>query len=188
MRVRVVCTALMLFSVGVVGLERSTSLPKAAAMRSPAACDPNYLPCIPPPPPDLNCADIGQGVRVIGPSDPHNLDADHDGVACETFGPAPPPPTPAPPATSPPPPVVCRAEPVSSAPAPTSTTARFVPLSPVRLFDTRFGGAGPVCPGGTITVQVSGRVGVPAGASAVALNVTAAEAMHSGFVTIWPAG
>jgi micrococcal nuclease len=38
--------------------------------------------CVPPPPPDLDCDDIGHAVRVVG-SDPHNLDADGDGRACE---------------------------------------------------------------------------------------------------------
>jgi micrococcal nuclease len=50
-------------------------------------CDPNYAGgCVPPPPPDLDCADIrARGiapVRVIG-SDPHRLDGDHDGLGCE---------------------------------------------------------------------------------------------------------
>ncbi len=60
---------------------------------SAAECDPNYLPCIPPPPPDLNCDDIGFGVRVIGPEDPHGLDRDGDGVGCESYSKAPPAPT-----------------------------------------------------------------------------------------------
>jgi endonuclease YncB( thermonuclease family) len=50
-------------------------------------CDPSYAgACVPPPPPDLDCADIrAMGiapVRVVG-SDPHRLDADHDGLGCE---------------------------------------------------------------------------------------------------------
>ena len=50
-------------------------------------CDPNYSGgCVPPPPPDLDCADIrAMGiapVRVVG-SDPHRLDGDHDGLGCE---------------------------------------------------------------------------------------------------------
>jgi hypothetical protein len=31
---------------------------------------------------DLDCADVGHEVSVSG-SDPHGLDADHDGVGCE---------------------------------------------------------------------------------------------------------
>ena len=45
-------------------------------------CAPGYSPCIPPYPPDLDCPDIGHPVRVTG-SDPHGLDRDGDGVACE---------------------------------------------------------------------------------------------------------
>jgi micrococcal nuclease len=42
--------------------------------------------CIPPPPPDLDCADIGHRVRVL-PPDPHGLDGDHDGIGCERYPP-----------------------------------------------------------------------------------------------------
>lgn len=46
-------------------------------------CLPDYVgACVPPPPPDLDCADIGHAVRVVG-RDPHHLDADGDGRACE---------------------------------------------------------------------------------------------------------
>jgi endonuclease YncB( thermonuclease family) len=45
-------------------------------------CAPGYSPCIRPYPPDLNCPDIGHPVQVTG-SDPHGLDRDGDGVACE---------------------------------------------------------------------------------------------------------
>jgi micrococcal nuclease len=50
-------------------------------------CDPNYGGgCVPPYPPDLDCADIRAlgiaPVRVIG-SDPHRLDGDGDGLGCE---------------------------------------------------------------------------------------------------------
>jgi micrococcal nuclease len=50
-------------------------------------CDPNYARgCVPPPPPDLDCADIRAlgiaPVRVVG-SDPHRLDGDNDGIGCE---------------------------------------------------------------------------------------------------------
>jgi Flp pilus assembly pilin Flp len=52
-----------------------------------AQCDPNYAgACVPPPPPDLDCADLRAldlplPVRVVG-KDPHNLDPDGDGLAC----------------------------------------------------------------------------------------------------------
>ena len=50
-------------------------------------CDPNYAGgCVPPAPPDLDCADIRAlgiaPVRSIG-SDPHRLDGDRDGFGCE---------------------------------------------------------------------------------------------------------
>jgi micrococcal nuclease len=47
-------------------------------------CDPSYPDaCIPPSPPDLDCADVPQrGFRVAG-ADPHRFDADRDGFGCE---------------------------------------------------------------------------------------------------------
>jgi len=45
-------------------------------------CAAGYDPCVPPYPPDVDCADVDGPVRVSG-SDPHRLDADGDGVACE---------------------------------------------------------------------------------------------------------
>lgn len=45
-------------------------------------CASGYSPCIPPYPPDLDCADVPGPIYVTG-SDPHGLDADGDGVACE---------------------------------------------------------------------------------------------------------
>jgi micrococcal nuclease len=50
-------------------------------------CDPSYPEvCLPSPPPDLDCADLrARGlcdVAVRG-RDPHRLDRDGDGVACE---------------------------------------------------------------------------------------------------------
>ena len=46
-------------------------------------CAPGYTPCIPPYPPDLDCGDLSGPIQVRG-SDPHGLDADGDGVACES--------------------------------------------------------------------------------------------------------
>jgi hypothetical protein len=61
----------------------------AGAFTPPVAvgCDPSYSgACIPPYPPDLDCDDLAamgaSGVTVSG-SDPHNLDADGVGVACD---------------------------------------------------------------------------------------------------------
>ena len=47
-----------------------------------ADCAPGYSPCVPPPPPDLDCADVNGPIRVTG-SDPHDLDGDNDGWGCE---------------------------------------------------------------------------------------------------------
>ena len=49
-----------------------------------SSCDPSYPDfCIPPPPPDLDCADVGGAFSVTG-SDPHGFDGDFDGVGCES--------------------------------------------------------------------------------------------------------
>jgi hypothetical protein len=74
---------------------------------------------------------------------------------------------------------------------PPAGATRFVPLSPTRLLDTRNANditAGqPVTAGDGIDLQVLGREGVPAtNVTAVVLNVTAAEALAPGFVTVWP--
>ena len=45
-------------------------------------CAPGYAPCVPAYPPDLDCADVGGPVSVTG-TDPHGLDGDGDGTACE---------------------------------------------------------------------------------------------------------
>ncbi len=62
----------------------------------------------------------------------------------------------------------------------------FVAMSPLRVLDTRF--TRRVGAGETITLQLGGRVGIPADAAAVALNVTATDTLWDGFVTAWPAG
>jgi endonuclease YncB( thermonuclease family) len=68
-------------------VETGRSGPPATNPPPNGKCDPNYSgACVPPPPPDLDCADIrAMGiapVRVVG-SDPHRLDGDHDGLGCE---------------------------------------------------------------------------------------------------------
>jgi hypothetical protein len=47
-----------------------------------ANCESGYDPCVPPYPPDLDCADVGGPITVSG-SDPHGFDADGDGSGCE---------------------------------------------------------------------------------------------------------
>jgi hypothetical protein len=69
----------------------------------------------------------------------------------------------------------------------------FVPLSPARLLDTRpqysdsDGFSSKVRARQTITLQVSGRGGVPAGASAVAVNVGITNAEGTSVLTVYPA-
>ncbi|MBA3619214.1 MAG: thermonuclease family protein [Acidothermales bacterium] len=59
------------------------ALPLPKRLTDPAGrCEPGYQPCVPPYPPGLDCADVDGPVRVFG-SDPHGLDGDGDGVACE---------------------------------------------------------------------------------------------------------
>jgi CSLREA domain-containing protein len=91
-------------------------------------------------------------------------------------GPPPPPPPPPPPGTN------------------------FVTMTPARLLETRSGDPAFVTVDGlfqgigargfgTVTeLQVTGRAGVPADASAVALNITASGAPIAGFVTVFPCG
>ncbi len=61
----------------------------------------------------------------------------------------------------------------------------FVPISPERLLDTRNNGA-PIPADGTTSFQVTGQVGIPDTANAVALNLTAVRGLGPGFVTGWP--
>jgi len=49
-------------------------------------CDLNYTgACVPRFPPEVDCSDVGKPVGVVA-DDPHNLDRDGDGRACESFG------------------------------------------------------------------------------------------------------
>jgi hypothetical protein len=71
-----------------------------------------------------------------------------------------------------------------------TTGARYQPLSPSRILDTREGNGAPTGKvSGTISLQVTGRGGVPAnGASAVVMNVTVTEPTASSVLAAWPAG
>ena len=64
-------------------------------------------------------------------------------------------------------------------------TTAFVPVSPCRLLDTRDSGT-PIGASSEITVATAGRCGIPSGASALSLTVTATLASGSGFLTVWP--
>jgi extracellular elastinolytic metalloproteinase len=73
---------------------------------------------------------------------------------------------------------------------------RFVPISPIRLADTRQshpelnGGAGPVmvAPGRELRVQVAGTRGIAADVKAATLNLVAVGASDPGFVVAVPCG
>ena len=66
--------------------------------------------------------------------------------------------------------------------------ARYHPLTPARILDTRNGG-GPIGPGATLSLQVAGQGGVPAtGATAVVVNVTVTGPTAPSFLTVFPAG
>ncbi len=68
----------------------------------------------------------------------------------------------------------------------------FVSLDPARVLDTRFGNGAAqaaVAANGTVTVQATGRGGIPAsGVSAVVVNVTVTGPAAGGFVTVYPSG
>lgn len=73
---------------------------------------------------------------------------------------------------------------------PTAAAGRFVALVPQRVCDTRggLGGRlGPIGPGETRAVQITGVGGVPSsGVTAVAINVTSVNATESGFFSVFP--
>jgi hypothetical protein len=67
----------------------------------------------------------------------------------------------------------------------------YVPVTPVRVLDTRDTTgdvARPVGQRQTVTTTVAGRGGVPANASAVAINITAVTPTRAGYLTVWPSG
>jgi Tol biopolymer transport system component len=66
-------------------------------------------------------------------------------------------------------------------------TGTYTPLMPSRLLDTRAGG-GPVGPGQTISLDVTGVGGVPAEVDSVAVNVTATDSTKGGYLTLFPGG
>jgi len=73
-----------------------------------------------------------------------------------------------------------------------ATGARYHPLTPARVLDTRIALGSlllPVPALGSVDVQATGAGGVPvAGVSAVILNVTVVAPLLGGYLTAWPAG
>ncbi len=87
---------------------------------------------------------------------------------------------------------------LTAAPAGTSVVApitvvdagAYVPTAPTRFLDTRTGLGYPsaVLPGQSITVQVAGKAGVPAGAGAVQMMLLVTNASEAGWVAAYPSG
>lgn len=74
-------------------------------------------------------------------------------------------------------------------PSPSTDTAAFTAIAPVRLADTREAECGcTVLDANTIRVVVSGRDGIAPDISAAALTITATSTPGQGFVTVYPAG
>ena len=75
---------------------------------------------------------------------------------------------------------------------PAATAAKFQPVTPARLLDTRSGtgtAAVPLAANCAMALPVVGIGGVPAtGVAAVALNITATQATAPGFLTVYPCG
>lgn len=76
-----------------------------------------------------------------------------------------------------------------------SANSPLTPVTPARLVDTRSNGStvddqnegeGRTTAGGSKTIRIAGRAGVPSDAAAAILNVTAVRATQRGFITVHP--
>ncbi len=67
-------------------VEARALMPFVVGAPSRENCEPAYpTVCLPPPPPDLDCPEVLTLVNFQAlPADPHGLDADKDGIACES--------------------------------------------------------------------------------------------------------
>jgi len=71
--------------------------------------------------------------------------------------------------------------------ASTAGGTRFTGFSPVRIFDSRQPGIGPLGPGQTAPLTLYDQNGYPVkGISAVVINVTVTNATAAGYLTLWP--
>ncbi|MCX5211674.1 PKD domain-containing protein [Kitasatospora sp. NBC_00240] len=68
------------------------------------------------------------------------------------------------------------------------STGKFSGVAPARLLDTRKPGDAPIGQDAVRPLKVTGSGGVPANATSVVLNVTAADATAESFLTAYPAG
>ncbi len=83
------------------------------------------------------------------------------------------------------------ASPSQSTPPAAGGGSRYTGINPQRILDTRDGNGGstrPIGPGESRPLQVTGRAGVPADATAVVFNMTAITPTASGFLTAFPSG
>jgi micrococcal nuclease len=63
----------------------ANAFPRSTSPRRPFECDPAYpTVCLPPAPPDLGCDDIPEREFIALHPDPHRLDDDGNGIACES--------------------------------------------------------------------------------------------------------
>jgi len=75
-----------LIAIGI--LLRLFSSSRDSGQEPTSACDSSYPTiCIPSPPPDLDCIEIPYRDFQVTGADPHNFDADHDGLGCEPWAP-----------------------------------------------------------------------------------------------------
>jgi micrococcal nuclease len=66
--------------------QQASPAPRLRTQQAPSAgsCNANYTPCVANSASDLDCADVGHAVTVVG-SDPYRLDGDGDGRGCESY-------------------------------------------------------------------------------------------------------
>jgi micrococcal nuclease len=73
------------FAPGVLNPPGQGEPPPEVNDGSRSGCSPAYPDvCIPPPPPDLDCADVSARRFRVLPPDPHHFDGDGDGIGCES--------------------------------------------------------------------------------------------------------
>lgn len=80
--------------------------------------------------------------------------------------------------------------PANNTPGIPAGASQYVGTQPTRILDTRrnLGAPGPVPVNGIVTLPIIGQGGVPTGATAVVLNVTATGTAGDGYVTVFPSG